>query len=93
MNPITIAFDALASTISLSEIAPTPLLTMDTFTPSTFIFSKAFLTASSDPFTSVLRSILISLNPSDTRLNQSSKLIAFFLNFFFFSFMKKDDCC
>ena len=66
LNPITIAFEALARTISLSVIAPTPLLITAIFTPSTFIFSSAFFTASSLPFTSVLSTMFISFLPSLT---------------------------
>ena len=61
LKPIIIALDALARTTSLSVIVPTPLLITVTFTPSTFIFSRAFLTASSLPLTSVLSTIFISL--------------------------------
>ena len=58
------ASDAEASTTSLSVIAPTPPLITLTFTPSTLIFSSAFLTASKEPFTSAFSTTFISFTPS-----------------------------
>ena len=64
LNPMIIAFDALASTTSLSVIAPTAPRTTFTLTPSTSIFYNAFLTASKLPFTSAFKITLISFTPS-----------------------------
>ena len=77
-----IALLALAKTTSLSVIVPTPLLITLILTPSTFILRSAFLTASSLPLTSVLRTILISFLPSFICSNISSKLNALWANFF-----------
>ena len=54
---------SLASTISLSVIAPTPARITDSFTPSTFIFSRDDFTASQLPFTSAFKTMFISENP------------------------------
>ena len=64
LKPIIIAFEALAKTTSDSFIAPTLLLITLTLTPSTSIFSKAFLTASLLPLTSAFTKTFISLTPS-----------------------------
>ena len=55
-------------------MAPTLLLITLTLTPSTSIFSKLFLTASAEPFTSALIITLISFKPSFILSNNSSKL-------------------
>ena len=68
-----IAFDALASTTSDSLIAPIPLLITLTDTSFSLIFSKAFLTASSEPRTSAFKTTFISLLPASTDANKSSK--------------------
>ena len=60
LKPIIIAFEAAAKTISLSDIAPILLLITLTLIPSTSSFCKEFLTASSLPLTSALRTTLIS---------------------------------
>ena len=87
MKPITIASDADARTISLSVIAPTPLLITLTETSSTLTLVKAFLTASSVPLTSVFKTTLISLAPSLILLKISSKETAEpALSFLSFSF-------
>ena len=70
------ALEAEARTISPSEMAPIPLRMILTLTPSTFIFSNEFLTASSLPLTSAFKMILISLVPLEIRLKSSSKLTA-----------------
>ena len=59
-NPKMIAFEACANTTSLSVIVPIPLLITLTLTPATSIFSKAPLTASSEPLTSAFNTTLIS---------------------------------
>ena len=59
-----IACEALASTTSLSVIAPTLLLSTLTLTPSTYIFSSEFLTASAEPFTSAFTITFTSFTPS-----------------------------
>jgi len=63
LNPIIIASDACAKTISLSVTVPIPLLITLTLIPSTSSFNKEFLTASSLPLTSAFKTILISFSP------------------------------
>ena len=63
LKPIIIALDALAKTISLSVIAPTPLLITFSLQPSTFILERVFLTASSLPLTSAFNTMLTSFCP------------------------------
>ena len=72
LNPMIIAFEALARTISLSLMAPMLLLMMFILTPSTLIFSNEFFTASSLPLTSAFKMTLISLTPSLILENKSS---------------------
>ena len=72
LNPIIMAFDALAKTTSDSVMAPIPLLITLTETSCSLIFSKAFFTASSEPRTSAFKTTLISLFPASTDANKSS---------------------
>ena len=72
LNPIMIAFEASANKISLSEIAPIPLLITFTLIPSTSNFRREFFTASSLPFTSAFKIIFISFSPASLLLNRSS---------------------
>ena len=60
LNPIIIAFDAWAKTISPSVTVPIPLLITLILIPSTSSFNKEFFTASSLPFTSAFKTMLIS---------------------------------
>ena len=72
LNPIMIAFEALAKMTSDSVIAPIPLRITLILTSFSFIFSKAFLTASSEPLTSAFKTTFISLAPLSILANKSS---------------------
>ena len=78
-----IALEAAAREISLSDIAPIPLLITLIFIPSTSNFNKEFFTASSLPLTSAFRIILISFSPCSALLNKSVNEMAVFGLFLF----------
>jgi len=71
-NPKMMAFEACANTTSLSVIVPIPLLITLTLTPATSIFSRAPLTASSEPLTSAFKITLISWVPESIDANKLS---------------------
>ena len=80
----------MARTTSLSVIVPVPLLITVVLTPLTSIFSRAFLTASSLPFTSALSIIFISFTPLSILENKSSnerELVFLFCICFAFSLL------
>ena len=80
-NPRIKAFEAWARTTSLSVIVPIPLLITLTLTPSTSIFSRAFLTASSEPFTSAFNTTLISFVSESIDANKLSNVNEVFWNY------------
>ena len=91
LNPITIAFEAVARVISVSVIAPTaPWITL-TLTSSVESFSRDCLIASTEPCTSALTIIANSLTvPSLIWLYKSSNDTlweAFKVSFFILSFL------